>query len=186
MAAMSPAPRKPSVIGSLPNTRPHRRSARRPAVDPATVAVEGPPVSGQGAAPPASPAAPKAKAQTTKAQTTKAQTTKAQTTKAQTTKANAKARTEAEAKPGRSAAKAAPPRPSSQVKPGRSAGRAAPRRASSQITTEPPRMPAPTQRTPESPGALGTAVQAAAELAEIGLQVGARALRRTLDRLPRP
>ena len=33
---------------------------------------------------------------------------------------------------------------------------------------------------------LGTAVQAAAELAEIGLSVGARALRNAVSRLPRP
>jgi hypothetical protein len=33
---------------------------------------------------------------------------------------------------------------------------------------------------------MGTAVQAAAELAEIGLQAGTRALRRALSRLPRP
>jgi hypothetical protein len=33
---------------------------------------------------------------------------------------------------------------------------------------------------------LETAVQAAAELAEIGLHAGARALRRAVSRLPRP
>jgi hypothetical protein len=33
---------------------------------------------------------------------------------------------------------------------------------------------------------LGTAAQAAAEIAEIGLSVSARALRRMVDRLPRP
>jgi hypothetical protein len=33
---------------------------------------------------------------------------------------------------------------------------------------------------------VGTAVQAAAELAEIGLSVSARALRRAVSRLPRP
>jgi hypothetical protein len=44
--------------------------------------------------------------------------------------------------------------------------------------TPPPREPAP--------GALETAVQAAAELAEIGLHAGARALRRAVSRLPRP
>jgi hypothetical protein len=35
-------------------------------------------------------------------------------------------------------------------------------------------------------GPVGTAVQAAAELAEIGLSMSARALRRALSRLPRP
>jgi hypothetical protein len=33
---------------------------------------------------------------------------------------------------------------------------------------------------------IGTAIQAVAELTEIGLSVTARALRRTLSRLPRP
>jgi hypothetical protein len=33
---------------------------------------------------------------------------------------------------------------------------------------------------------LGTAVQAAAELAEIGLSIGAQAIRRAVSRLPRP
>jgi hypothetical protein len=33
---------------------------------------------------------------------------------------------------------------------------------------------------------VGTAVQAAAELAEIGLTFGARAVRNTLSRIPRP
>jgi hypothetical protein len=58
-----------------------------------------------------------------------------------------------------------------------------------------PTPPAPTPRATEptppeaperSPGALETAVQAAAELAEIGLHAGARALRRAVSRLPRP
>jgi hypothetical protein len=39
---------------------------------------------------------------------------------------------------------------------------------------------------PASPGALQTAVEAAAELTEIGLRAGARALRLALSRLPRP
>jgi hypothetical protein len=59
------------------------------------------------------------------------------------------------------------------------------------------RQPAQPEGTPPSPpsrrsvpptGAdiLGTAVHAAAELAEIGLSAGARALRNTVARLPRP
>jgi hypothetical protein len=39
---------------------------------------------------------------------------------------------------------------------------------------------------PAGANVLGTAVQAAAELAEIGLSVSARALRGALSRLPRP
>ena len=58
-----------------------------------------------------------------------------------------------------------------------SAGPAAPKR---------PDRPRPDTEAKENPRALETAVQAAAELTEIGLQAGARALRRTLSRLPRP
>ena len=46
------------------------------------------------------------------------------------------------------------------------------------------RAPAPSP--PSSDGIVGTAVQAAAELAEIGLMASARALRGALARLPRP
>ena len=56
-------------------------------------------------------------------------------------------------------------------------------------TAEPRRPSAPPPRAPEPsdrPSAVGTAVQAAAELAEIGLTVSARALRGALSRLPRP
>jgi hypothetical protein len=46
-----------------------------------------------------------------------------------------------------------------------------------------PRRPHP--ETPSGPDILDTAVQAAAELAEIGLTVSARAIRRAVARLPR-
>jgi hypothetical protein len=55
--------------------------------------------------------------------------------------------------------------------------------------TRPPQVrvakPAPAPP-PNTAGPVGTAVQAAAELAEIGLSVSARALRGALARLPRP
>jgi hypothetical protein len=41
-------------------------------------------------------------------------------------------------------------------------------------------------RLPSGTELVGTAVQAAAELAEIGISLTARALRRTVSRLPRP
>jgi hypothetical protein len=44
------------------------------------------------------------------------------------------------------------------------------------------RKPAPAT----SAAIVGTAVQAAAELAEIGLSLTSRALRNAIDRLPRP
>ncbi|HVR05189.1 MAG TPA: hypothetical protein VMS02_04050, partial [Solirubrobacteraceae bacterium] len=64
--------------------------------------------------------------------------------------------------------------------------------------SEPIRQPAQPDGTPSQPRAnripvppsgaeiLGTAVHAAAELAEIGLTAGARALRSAIARLPRP
>jgi hypothetical protein len=56
------------------------------------------------------------------------------------------------------------------------------------IADEPQPPDAAGSRRPLPVGAevLGTAVQAAAELAEIGLSVSARALRGALSRLPRP
>jgi hypothetical protein len=49
-----------------------------------------------------------------------------------------------------------------------------------------PARPTPDRSVSDSHGPVETAVQAAAELAEIGLHVGARALRRAVSRLPRP
>jgi len=60
------------------------------------------------------------------------------------------------------------------------------------VSVKHPPTPAPgtqaSMNTPPPAGAnvLGTAVQAAAELAEIGLSLSARALRGALSRLPRP
>ncbi|HEY3726097.1 MAG TPA: hypothetical protein VGL51_02915 [Solirubrobacteraceae bacterium] len=81
-----------------------------------------------------------------------------------------------EAKPRTAKPRAAEPRP---AKP-----RAAkPRPAKPRATAPRPAMPPPPAATA---GPLGTAVQAAAELAEIGLTASARALRGALSRLPRP
>jgi translation initiation factor IF-2 len=106
---------EPGVIGSLPRSRPHRRSDKRPAPAGAKPAPTKP-----------KPATAKPKA------------------------AGAKPRA-AGAKPKPAAPKPVPPAPHDP-----------------------------------SPGPLETAVQAAAELAEIGLHAGARALRRAVARLPRP
>ena len=103
---------EPGVIGSLPRTRPHRRSDKRAA----PAGADAPPAS-------AKPASAKPKPRTAR------------------------------------------PKPKPTV-------------AAAVATPPPPREPAP--------GALETAVQAAAELAEIGLHAGARALRRAVSRLPRP
>jgi hypothetical protein len=129
---MSPQP-KAGVMGSLPRTRPHRRSAKRP------------------------PATGPAKSRTPNAGTAKAGTAKAGTAKAGTTKA--------------AAARTGTARPS-------------PSKAASPAAPGPP-QPRPASSPDNSPGVLETAVQAAAELTEIGLHAGARALRRTLSRLSR-
>jgi hypothetical protein len=50
----------------------------------------------------------------------------------------------------------------------------------------PPRRAADDRSAPEEHGTLETVVQAAAELTEIGLRVGARALRSAVSRLPHP
>ena len=52
-------------------------------------------------------------------------------------------------------------------------------------TRDAPTPAAPTPDAP-TPGALQTAVEATVELTEIGLRLGAQALRTALSRLPRP
>jgi len=87
----------------------------------------------------------------------------------------------------RSPPPASPARAAPAIEPGR---RAAPK----QERLRQPPQPAGTPTSPRSrkpvpaTGAdiLGTAVQAAAELAEIGLSVSARALRNAVARLPKP
>ena len=101
-------------------------------------------------------------------------------------------------RPLRSDEAAAPAPPKAAAKPAkptaaRSSARRAPARAkrNTQTLRQPPqpggipsqpRAPVP----PDRPEILGTAVQAAAELAEIGLALSARALRRAMSRIPRP
>lgn len=134
----------PGVIGSLPRTRPHRRSDKR-----AAPPGGAPPVDGRSAKP---AAAPKPRA----------------------------ARPAAAPKPRAARAAAAKRTPAKPA--------ATPRVAKPAATAPPAATPAPPARpAPEpSPGVLETAVQAAAELTEIGLHAGARALRRAVSRLPRP
>jgi len=122
------------LLGQLPRTRPHRRSANRPARK----------VEASGAAAEASGVAAKAPPQD------RAKRSKPLAQPAQPRGVPARPR----------ARRPAPAKPAAET----SAGR-------------PPSAPAPI---------LGTAVQAAAELAEIGVALSARALRRAIERLPRP
>ncbi len=137
-------------MGSLPHTRPHRRSAKRPQ----PTAEAAPPGDGAGTAGTAA-ARPRSAA--------KAAAGKAKPSAAGKTKRPA-------------GAKAKPPAP----------GRAKPPAAASKPAAKPgPEAASSSPTADKSPGALETAVQAAAELTEIGLHAGARALRRTLSRLSR-
>jgi hypothetical protein len=165
------------VLGSLPRTRPHRRSTRR-AARPAggngngAPTVEAPPKPARKVAAKAqSPAKPKAKATSSAAKKTATRAARP------TTSGNVRATTTGTARPAttRTARAATPrrPKPTRLRQPAQPAGTP---------TTPRNRKPVPTT----GADVVGTAVQAAAELAEIGLSVSARAVRRAVSRLPRP
>lgn len=174
--------RPSELLGALPRTRPHRRSAKRPArAD--DVAGSQRDVADARKAPASKSAKPKAAAPTP-----------AKPKAAASAPAKPKAAAPAPAKPNAAApaaakAKAAAPttkrvRPASPPRAKRLAQPAQPRGVPSAGRAKRPlsESGAPTDATP----ILGTAVQAAAELAEIGLALGTRALRRAIDRFPRP
>jgi hypothetical protein len=145
------------VFGSLPNSRPQRRSAKRDRAG--------------GAAKAAAPAPAKAKAaKPTAAKPTAAKPTAAKPTAAKPTaarpKAKPKPRTTAKARP---AAKPRAATAASQIPP---AGYATPR--------------ADDDGVPRGADLVTTAVQAVGELAQIGLAAGGRALKSALERLPKP
>jgi hypothetical protein len=167
--------RQPGVIGSLPSTRPHRRSGKRAApADPPGASAPNP------AAPAAkvSPAArvkPPAKPEPTAAA---AKPERAKPAAARTQAADrSRARTQAaDRSRARAQAAARTPPPTSPPGAHERSGRA----------SSPARDPAPAAPAPTTPGALQTALEATAELTEIGLRASARALRVALSRLPRP
>jgi hypothetical protein len=136
------------VLGSLPRTRPHRRSQRRASRPVVTSANGG--------------------------------------SEAVATTAAAKAPERAKAKPA-SRAKAPAPRAIDSAT-GRKRQAPRPKQTRMRQPAQPGGTPVAPRKPVPSTGAdvLGTAVQAAAELAEIGLSVSARALRRAVSRLPRP
>jgi hypothetical protein len=140
------------VLGSLPKTRPERRSSKRdrPARAPRAAATASPRAASGAKRASAKPAAPAAKRP-----------------KAAARKTGARAKIGADAKPSARARTAPSSRPSKPVPP---AGYGAPRAGR-----------------PAGAGDLvGTAVQAAGELAEIGATLAGQALRSALRRLPRP
>jgi hypothetical protein len=145
------------VISSLPRHRPHRRSAKRAA---------------------SRPSAATAKA-------------------AEKTEANGSARPKARAtaaKPKAASAKATPkPKPSGTTRSPRErigATAGAKTRDASARTTSRPRPAEPTAEKPAGPPSgtelIGTAVQAAGELAQIGLKLGTQAVKNAVGRLPKP
>jgi hypothetical protein len=154
-------PDKPptDVFGGLPRTRPHRRSEKRAGVKPASAKK---PTTTITAKP--KPARTAAKAKPARKAAANPKTARAAAPKPTPIAA-------AKAKPR--AAGARRPRPETLRQPAQPAGTPAVRRSG---------RPAP----PSGVEIIGTAVQAAAELAEIGLSAGARALRNAVSRLPRP
>jgi chemotaxis protein histidine kinase CheA len=164
------------VFGSLPNTRPQRRSARRDRAG----AKAKPAASGPAKAEAAAKATPAARAEPAAGAKPAAQAKAAAQAKPSTgakaaadTKPGARAKAAAQGKPAaqaQAAAKAAPPRAtSSKIPP---AGYATPRGDDDGV--------------PHGAELVTTAVQAAGELAQIGLAAGGRALKSALGRLPRP
>ena len=135
------------VFGSLPNTRPQRRSAKRDR-------------GGAKAKPAATPA------QTAAAKPKAGASAKAKPAAGASAKPRPAARTSAQAKP---AAQAGSAPSASKIPP---AGYATPR--------------ADDDGVPRGARLVTTAVQAAGELAQIGLAAGGRALKSALERLPRP
>ena len=155
------------VFGSLPNARPQRRSARRDrSTAKAKPAATGPAEAAEAAANP-KPAA-RAKAATS-AKPKPAARAEPAARAAAATPATPAARA-ARAAQAKSAAKETPPRAGAAHIP--PAGYATPR--------------ADDDGVPRGADLVTTVVQAAGELAQIGLAAGGRALKSALGRLPRP
>jgi hypothetical protein len=171
------------VLSSLPRTRPHRRSEKRGARQVGTGSQEAARTLPKAPAPAvrASAKAPAKRATGRRGATApKAPETGATGRRGATApKAPATRGTAREARATRSTARKAPsgPKPKPLRQPEQPAG-GPPRRP----PASPTHSPAPVSGT----DILGTAVQAAAELAEIGLSASARALRAAISRLPRP
>ena len=150
-----------SVMGNLPSTRPTRMARRR----------DGEPAANGTAAPkpPAAKAKPTAKTKVKPTRTTPKAVGKpaAKAQRKPTATARPKAAAEAAA-PKPRAVRSGSPSLDAAKKPSRSARRA----------------PAPTP--PKGAELVTTAVQATGELAKIGLTLGGQALKRAVDRIPKP
>jgi hypothetical protein len=192
--------RPSKVLGALPRTRPHRRSQKRatpgataaePTAAPITRAAKAGaasrPAKAGAASRPAKAGAASRPAKAGAAFRPAKTGTAATAAKAGTAPGAAKRRPAPKSRPP--TAKSRPATAKSNSKP-RAIRAAAP-------TSERLRQPAQPAGVPAKPGSrksapttgtdvIGTAVQAAAELAEIGLSAGVRALRGAVSRLPRP
>jgi hypothetical protein len=165
----------PEVLSSLPRTRPHRRSdkrgARQEGAAPATHEPGAPTTTGEGDAAPV--------AHADEAEQRAASTAAAVEPAAATIRQPCAPHT-IPAEPG---AEKAPP-PSTAARPAAEERKRVPLRPDGQrvAAQKAAKPPAPEAR----PDLFGTAVQAAAEIAEIGLSATARAIRSAISRLPRP
>jgi hypothetical protein len=179
------------VLGALPRTRPHRRSgkrAARPGEAPQTdadAATEREPAAGT---PRSNGDAGKPKRRAARSGAAKSARGRKQATPTAGAKPARGGRgpRSGAPKPGRPAGgpPSEPPRerPRAVSGPGKAARLPQPPQPAGTPAGPRPRKPAPASSTE----ILGTAVQAAAELAEIGLTVSARALRNAVSRLPKP
>jgi hypothetical protein len=156
-----PDQRQSEVLGALPRTRPHRRSAKRP-VRPGEATGK-----------------PKPAGRPTGAAASQNQATGKPKPAARRPAGAAKPRAAAGSRPG-------PRAVSGSRSATRTKGRADRLRQPPQPRGIPSQPRSPVPSTPQRPEILGTVVQAAAELTEIGLALGAQVLRRAVARLPRP
>jgi hypothetical protein len=100
-------------------------------------------------------------------------------------RAEAAPEAEAVASPAPRKPAAAAPRRAAAKKP-RRAPAAEPRPERTRRPAPPPPPPAPRRGPPRGTELVTTAIQAAGELAQIGLTAGGQALKRAVDRIPRP
>jgi len=173
--------RPSDVLGALPRRRPHRRSEKRPTPAPSAGHTDGTP-------------APAAAAATKRSGTRTAATKRGSGTRPRGAQPANGARPANGGRPAKNSARKAP---TSRTAPATAAAPAT-RSAQPRRQGEPLRQPAQPGGTPPAPShrgsrerstsrdIIGVAAQAAAELAEIGLSVSARALRNAVGRLPRP